>query len=212
MAEHVELPRPCRLLWTAGWNLTESVGLPVIAYVIGQELAGRNAGMLAATAVLWLIAVVRKIVTGSVPGLVTISALVMTVQAAVVVTTGSVLFFLLQFPLANLAMAVLFARTAPTAKPLVAQLAAEVVALRQPSTHHPDLNRFFQGATWLWAGLFFLMTVGFSIMMVTEPTTLFLLLTTAVTIGIVVAGAVLSALWFVAVIRKSGLRIRFAAA
>jgi hypothetical protein len=212
MAEHLELPRPCRLLWTVGWNLTESVGLPGIGYIIGRELAGRNAAMLAGTAVLWLIGTVRKIVTGSVPGLVTISALVMTVQAAVVVTTGSMWFFLQQFPLGNLAMAVFFARTALTRKPLVAQLAAEVVALRQPSTHYPSLNRFLQGATWLWAALFFLMTAGFSVMMVTEPVTLFLLLTTAVTIGIVVVGAGLSALWFLAVIRKSGLRVRFAAA
>ena len=212
MAEHLELPPPGRLLWTVGWNLTESIGLPGVAYVIGQQLAGRNAAMLAGAAVLWLIAIVRKIVTGSVPGLVTISALVMTVQAAVVVSTGSVWFFLLQFPLGNLAMAVLFARTAPTSKPLVAQLAAEVVALRQPSAHHPSLNRFFQGATWLWAALFFLMTVGYSIMMITEPLTLFLLLTTAVTIAVVAAGAGLSTLWFFAVIRKSGLRVRFAPA
>jgi hypothetical protein len=35
---------------------------------------------------------------------------------------------------------------------------------------------------------------------------------TAVTIGIVVVGTGLSALWFLAVIRKSGLRVRFAAA
>jgi hypothetical protein len=211
MADHLELPRPCRLLWTVGWNLAESVGLPGLGYIIGYEFAGRSAAMLAGTAVLWLISMVRKIVTGSVPGLVMISALVMTVQAAVVVTTGSMWFFLLQFPLGNLAMAVLFARTALTRKPLVAQLAAEVVALRQPSTDYPSLNRFFQGATWLWAALFFLMTVGFSVMMVTEPVTLFLLLTTAVTSGIVVVGAGLSALWFLAVIRKSGLRVRFAA-
>jgi hypothetical protein len=212
MAEHLELPRPGRLLWTVGWNLTESLGLPGIGYIVGQELAGRNAAMLAGTTVLWLIAIVRKIVTGTVPGLVTISALVMTVQAAVVVTTGSVWFFLLQVPLANLAMAILFARTAPTRKPLIAQLAAEVVALRQPSTHHPGLHRFFQDVTWLWAALFFLMTAGSSIMMVTEPLTLFLLLTTAASVAIVVIGAGLSALWFLAVIRKSGLRVRFAAA
>ncbi len=211
MAEHLELPRPRRLLATVAWNLTESVGLPGVGYVIGQELAGRNAAMIAATAVLWLTALVRKVVTGTVPGLVTISALVMTVQAAVVLTTGSVWFFLLQFPLANLAMCLLFARTAPTRKPLIAQLAAEVVALRQPSTHQPALHRYFQGATWLWAGLFFLLTVGFSVMMVTEPLTLFLLLTTAVTVGAVVLGAALSVLWFAAVIRKSGLRVRFAA-
>jgi hypothetical protein len=210
-AENLELPRPGRLLWTAGWNLAESVGLPGIGYLLGQAIGGRNAAMLAAAAAAWLIAAARKMVTGSVPALLTISALVMTVQAAVVVSTGNVWFFLLQFPLAHLVMAVLFARTAPTSKPLVAQLAAEVVALRQPPARDPGLHRFFQGATWLWAALFFLMTVGFSVMMVTEPVTLFLLLTTAVTLGIVVIGTGLSALWFVAVIRKSGLRIRFAA-
>jgi hypothetical protein len=212
MAEHLELPRPARLMRTVVWNLTESVGLPGVGYVVGQELGGRNAAMIAAAAILWLVAVVRKIVTGTVPGLVTITALVMTVQAVVVVSTGNVFFFLLQFPLANLVMCVLFARTAPTRKPLIAQLAAEVVALRQPSTQHPALHRFFQGATWLWAALFFLTTVGLSVMMLTEPLTLFLVLYTAVTVGGVVVGAGLCALWFYRVIRKSGLRIRFAAA
>jgi len=42
-----------------------------------------------------------------------------------------------------------------------------------------------------------------------EPATVFLLLTTAVTIGGVVAGTILSALWFIRVLRRSGLRIRF---
>lgn len=88
-----------------------------------------------AAAVMWLAAAVRKAVAGSVPGLVTISALVLTLQAAVVLATGSVLLFLLQFPLSNLALCVLFGRTAPTRKPLVAQLAGEVVALRYPSRH-----------------------------------------------------------------------------
>ena len=211
MAEHLELPRPWRLMLTAGWNLAESLGLPVAGYFVGAQLGGRNAGMVAATVVVWLTVIGRKVVTRSVPGLLTISALVLTLQTGVVIATGSMLFFLLQFPLANLALCVLFARTAPTRKPLIAQLAAEVVALRQPATHSPALHRFFQGATWLWAGLFFLTTVGLSVMMMTEPLTLFLVLYTAVTVGGVVVGAGLCALWFYRVIRKTGLRIRFAA-
>jgi hypothetical protein len=31
-AGDLEFPRPLRLLLTAGWNLTESIGLPVAAY------------------------------------------------------------------------------------------------------------------------------------------------------------------------------------
>ena len=212
MAEHLELPRPWRLMLTAGWNLAESLGLPVAGYYVGAKLGGRDAGMVAATAVVWLTVVGRKTVTRSVPGLLTISALVLTLQTAVVIVTGSMLFFLLQFPLANLGLCVLFARTAPTRKPLVAQLAAEVVALRQPSSHHPGLHRFFQGATWLWAGIFLLLTAGLGVLMVTEPLKAFIALSTAATIGLTVAGIAVSVPWFRSVLRRSGLRLRFAAA
>ena len=210
MVEHLELPSPWRLTLTAGWNLAESLGLPVVGYLIGAKVGGRDAGMVAATAVVWLTVIGRKVFTSSVPGLLTISALVLTLQSAVVIMTGSLLFFLLQFPLANLGLCLLFARTAPTRKPLVAQLAAEVVALRHPS-HHAGLHRFFQGATWLWAGIFALSTIGMSVMMEVETTKVFLLLTTAVTIGGVIAGTVLSAFWFARVLRRFGLKVQFAA-
>src|ERR1700750_3332065 len=210
MAEHLELPRPWRLMLTAGWNLAESLGLPVAGYFLGSGLGGRDAGMIAGTGVVWLPVAGLKVFTRSVPSLLTISALVLTLQTAMVIVTGSMLFFLLQFPLANLGLCVLFARPPPTRKPLVAQLAAEVVALRQPSAHHPGLHRFFQGATWLWAGIFFVTTVGLAVLMTTETVKVFLLLTMAVTIGGTVAGTFLSALWFVRVLRRFGLRVRFA--
>jgi hypothetical protein len=210
MAEHLELPRPWRLMLTAGWNLAESLGIPVAGYFAGAALGGRDAGMMAATVVVWLTVFARKGLTRSVPGLLTISALVLTLQTAVVLITGSVLFFLLQFPLANLGLCVLFARTAPTRKPLVAQLAAEVVALRQPSSHHPGLHRFFQGATWLWAGIFAVSTIGLAAAMALEPAKVFMLLVTVVTVGGLIAGTGASALWFFRVLRRHGLRVRFA--
>jgi hypothetical protein len=102
LAEDLEVPRPLRLLLTAGWSLTESIGLPAAAYLAAARLDGRNAGLIAGLAAIWLTAIGRKAVTGSVPGLLVISAAVL----------------------------------------LIAQLAAEVVALRQPATHHPGLHRF----------------------------------------------------------------------
>jgi uncharacterized membrane protein len=210
MVGDLELPRPLRLLLTAGWNLTESVGLPVAAYMIAAWLDGRNAGLIAGLVAIWLTAAIRKAATGSVPSLLTISAVVLTVQTAVVLATGELWLFLLQFPLANFCMCVLFARTARGPNPLVARLAAEGVALRQPATHHPGLHRFFQGATWLWAGIFLLLAAGLAVMMVTEPAKVFLLLSTAVTAAFVVAGTCASTLWFLSVLRRLGLRLRFA--
>jgi len=208
----LEVPRPLRLLLTASCSVGESAGLPMAAYLLADWAAGRSAGMIAGLAAIWLTTVIRKVMTGSVPSLLTISAAALTVQTAVVLATGELWLFLLQFPLANLCMGVLFARTASGQNPLVAKLAAEVVALRQPATHYPGLHRFFQGATWLWAGIFLLLTAGLAVLMVTEPTGMFLTLSTAATVVLVVAGTSVSTVWFLWVLRRLGLRLRFAPA
>ena len=211
MPDHLEFPRPLRLLWTITWNLIESAGLPIGALAVGAWLFGRDAGLLAGLAATWLTALIRKIATGSVPSLLMITAVVLTLQTAMVLATGQLWIYLLQFPAANLIMCVLFARTARGQHPLVAKLAAEVVALRHPADH-PGLHRFFQGATWLWAGIFLLLTAGLGVLMVTEPLKTFIGLSTAVTIGLTVAGIGVSMLWFWSVLRRFGLRLRFAAA
>jgi len=211
-AGDLELPRPLRLLLTAGWNLTESIGLPLAAYAIAAWFYGRDPGLVAGLAAIWLTALFRKIATGSVPGLLTISAIVLTLQTAVVLASGELWLFLLQVPLANLAMCALFARTARGPDPLIARLAAEVVALRQPGSRPPGLHRFFQRVTWLWAGIFLLLTAGLALLMETETPSVFLMLATVATVALTVAGAGASTLWFLWVLRGLGLRIRFAAA
>jgi len=208
--EHLELPHPLRLLRTTAWSMAESVGLPFGTYVTVTDLVSPDAGLLAGTAVVWLLIALRRIVSGSVTSLLMISAVVLTIQTAVAISTGYMWMFLLQFPIANLAMCVVFARTAPTRKPLVAQLAEDMVALKT-GAHHPGLHRFFQGATWFWAGLFLLLTLGMAVMMVTEPFQLFMLLSSVVTIGLTLFGAGVCVLWFFAVIRRLGLRLAFTA-
>src|ERR1700759_3325313 len=113
----LHLPAPARLALTAGWNLAESLGLPLLAYAVGARLGGQGPGMAAAAAMAWLTAAIRKVLTGSIPGLLLISGLVLTLQAVLVLATGSVLLFLLQFPVANLALCIAFAWTAPTGRP-----------------------------------------------------------------------------------------------
>ena len=93
------------------------MGLPVAAYAVAAWLGGRDAGLVAGLVAIWLTAVIRKVVTGSVPSLLTISAVVLTLQTVVVLATGELWLFLLQFPLANLCMCVVFARTAARPEP-----------------------------------------------------------------------------------------------
>jgi hypothetical protein len=210
--EHLELPRPLRLLRTIAWGLTESAGLPAAAWALAAWLGGRNAGLIAGLAATLAIAATRKVATGYVPSLMTISAVVLTLQTAVLLATGELWIFLLQIPLGNLCLCVLFARTAQGPNPLVPRLAPEMVAMRQPTAHHPGLHRFFQGATWLWAGIFLLLTAGLAVMMMTEQAGTFLMLSTVVTVALVVAGAGASTVWFLHVLPRLGLSLRFAPA
>jgi uncharacterized membrane protein HdeD (DUF308 family) len=55
-----------------------------------------------------------------------------------------------------------------------------------------------------------LLTVALAVLMVTEPVNVFLLLTTAVTVALVVTGTGASVLWFRWVLRRLGLRLCFA--
>jgi hypothetical protein len=212
MPEHLELPRPLQLLRTMAWSLSESVGFPIAAFAIAAWLGGRTAGLLAGLAATWITVAVRKLATRSVPGLLAISATVLTVQTAVVIATGDLWIFLLHFPLANLCLCILFARTAGGPQPLCARLAAEMIALRQPARHQPGLHRFFQGATWLWAGVFLLLAASLAVLLATEPTRTFLVLSTVATITLIVAGTGASMVWFRSVLRRLGLRLRFAPA
>jgi hypothetical protein len=208
----LELPRPLRLLRTMTWSLSESVGLPIAALAVGAWLGGRDVGLLAGVAATWVTAAARKVVTGSVPGLLTITAIVLTLQTAVVIATGQLWIFLLHFVLANVCMCYLFARTARGPNPLLARLAAEVVGLRQTAAHHhPGLHRFFQGGSWLWAGVFGLTAACLAVLMVSVPLDVFLKLSTVATIGLIAAGAAVSVLWLGLVLRRQKLTFGFAA-
>ena len=120
--------------------MAESVGLPFGTYVVVTDIVSPDAGLLAGTVVVWLLIGLRKVVTGSVTSLLMISALVLTIQTLVAISTGYMWMFQLQFPLGNLAMSVVFARTASTRTPLVAQIAADMVALK-PSPAAPESSR-----------------------------------------------------------------------
>jgi hypothetical protein len=197
-ADCLELPRPASLLRTVSWNLAESFGLPTGAYVLAAWLGGRDAGLWAMLAVIWFTACLRKLVTKSVPGLVTISLIVLTVQTLAAIVTGSLWIFLLHFPLANLGLCLLFARTAGGRSPIAARLAAEVIGLRCPPCHQRGMHRspchqrgmhrFFQGVTVLWASVFLLLAIGLGTLLATIPVGIYVPVWAVTTIALIAAG------------------------
>jgi hypothetical protein len=206
----LEFARPWCLLRTAAVSLAEAAGLPLAAYLAVATVAGTAAGVIAGTSAVWLAVAIRKLATGGVPGLLMISALLLCVQTALVLATGQTWIYLLQFPAGKLVLSVLFARSAGTDHPLVARLATEVASLRHAGVTSPGLHHFFQRNTWLWAGVFGALAAGFAVLVATEPVTTFLIVSTLLTVALVGAGAAVSALWFRVVLKRNGLRLRFA--
>jgi len=211
-AEDLELPAPAWLALTAGWNFAESLGLPLVAYVAGERLGGQSLGMAAATAVVWLTATARKVLAGSIPSLLVISGLVLTLQTVLVLATGSVLLFLLQFPVANLALCILFAWTARGHSPIAARLAAEVIGLRCPAIHQPRLHSFFQRVTLLWAGIFLLLAASLGALLGMVPVSTYVPVWAATTVVLIAAGVGVSVLWLRSVLRRFSIGLRFAQA
>jgi hypothetical protein len=210
MPECVELPRPVLLMRTAGWNLAESFGLPTVSYILAASIAGRDVGLWAMLAAIWLTAGLRKLATGSVPGLVMISLIVLTVQTVAAIATGNLFIFLVHFPIANLALCLLFARTASGHSPIAARLAAEVIGLRCPAVHQPRLHHFFQGVTKLWAGVFLLLAVTLGALLATIPIDTYVPVWAATTVALIAAGIAASVLWLRSVLRRLGIGFRFA--
>lgn len=207
--QHIELPRPWRLLRTAAVSLGESFGVPVGAFLIADALAGQRAGLIAGLAMTWFVALARKVVTGAVPGLVLISVVLLSLQTALAFMTGQMWIYLLQIPLAKFMLFLVFARTAPTTRPIVGRLAGEVVALPHVWITHADLHRFFRGATWLWSVIFLLLSLALTGMVVTQPLETTIMASTFGSIGLAVAGAGVCIVWFRRVIRRLGLTLRF---
>jgi hypothetical protein len=205
----MELPRPWHLLRTTGWNLAESFGLPIAGYAIGTWLGGRDAGLWAMLAAIWVTAAIRKLACGSVPSLVIISLVVLTVQTVTAIATGNLWIFLLHFPIANFALCIVFARTARGHSPLAAKLAAEVIGLRWPATRQPRLDRFFQHVTVLWAGIFLLLAASLGALLATVPIATYVPIWAFTTVTLIAAGVGGSALWLRSVLRRLGIGMRF---
>ena len=195
---------------TIGWNIVESFGLPTGAFAVATALWGRDAGLWAMLGAIWLTAVIRKVATGSVPGLVAISLVVLTVQTLAAIITGNLWIFLLHFPLANLALCVLFARTARGRSPIAARLAAEVIGLRCPAVYQQRMHRFFQNVTWLWGGVFLALAVSLGALLATVPLTTYVPVWAVTTIVLIALGIGASTVWLRSVTRSLGIGFRFA--
>ena len=165
--------------------------------------------MLAMLGAIWVTAGIRKLVTGAIPSLVIISLVVLTVQGVVAVATGNLWIFLVHFPLANLALCIVFARTARGHSPLAERLAGEVIGLRCPECYQPSLHPFFQRVTCCGPAFSCCWPSAWGRLLATVPVKTYVLIWAVTTVVLIGAGVGASVLWLRSVLRRLGIGFRF---
>jgi hypothetical protein len=137
----------------SGPHIIEASLIPTALFYSCLVIVGLGAAF--AVALLWLYAaVVCRLVRGrSVPPLLVLGAIGITVRTTVAVTSGSTFFYFAQPILASVVMGCVFLVSVVVGRPMVERLALEFWPLTPEVMARPPVARLLRGLTFWWAGV-----------------------------------------------------------
>lgn len=139
-----------------------------------------------------------------------IGSALLTIRTAISYITGSALVYFAQPTAGTCAIALLFLGSALARRPLVERLARDYCPLDAQVVARPAVRRFFVQVSLLWAFVL-LSNVGFVLwLLLTTSLHAFVVERAAVSSLLTVSGIALSVVWFVRVMRRDGVTVRFA--
>jgi hypothetical protein len=190
-------------------SLLEGKIIPLLLFLLFLELAGRTGAVIAA--LVWSLSIItHRAATGRrVPGLVVLSAIGLTAKTAIAVASGSYVLYFVQPAITTTMVAAAFLISVPAGRPLAEKLANDFCPFAPETASHPDMRRFFERLSIMWAvtslvnasiGLWLYFTQPLATVVIVKsvlgPTT------TALTVLIAIA-------WFRGTLRRKGLRLQF---
>lgn len=186
-------------------HVVEGTLLPIGIFYAAMWLSRFWGAVAASLAFSWGAVAFRVATRRSVPGLLLVGALGLTVRAIVAVLNDSPFVYFLQPTLGTFALAAAFLLSVPAGKPLAARLAADFLPMPDWFVAHPAIRRFFVRITVLWAGVQLGNAAVALWLLMNESITVFLALKTGVTALTMAAAIGWSTLWFRRVLRTNGL-------
>lgn len=135
-------------------QVIEATVVPVALMYAGLEISGLTLAVTAA--LLWAYAGIgARLVRGRpVPGLIMISAIMLTARSILAVGTGSAFLYFLQPALGTVLVALAFLASAMIRRPLAERLARDLVPLPDSLLQASWMRTFFVRITLLWAAVF----------------------------------------------------------
>ncbi|MDN5919952.1 MAG: DUF3159 domain-containing protein, partial [Pseudonocardia sp.] len=191
--------------------LLESTLIPLALFWVLFTHVGFDAGLIGALG--WSAAAIgrRIMLRRPIPAILVLSTVLLVARTAVGLWTGSAFLYFLQPTVQNFVFAGLLLVTIGLDRPLLAKLADDFCAFPDALTGHPRMKRFFKQVSLLWAAVFLVNGGTTLAVLATQTVGNFLMVSTAGSYSLVVAGIGLSLWWFHRSLAGEGIRLRLGA-
>ncbi|HML01479.1 MAG TPA: VC0807 family protein [Acidimicrobiales bacterium] len=205
----LHLPSPRAFVRHALPSLIESTIGPAVLFYIVLVTAGFRGALIAALAWSYLAAGRRLVRRQRIPGMLLIGLLLVSLRTVAAFITGSAFVYFIQPTAATFGVGVVFLVTAVARRPLVERLAHDFCPFDPDLTKNEVLRRFFLRVSFLWA-LVLSVNAGFVLFLLLRSSLqAFVIERTVASSVLTVGGVVLSVLWFVRVMGRHGIAVRF---
>jgi hypothetical protein len=185
-------------------SLLEATVIPALLFYVCLVHIGATAAMLVVLS--WSYgAVLRRLLSGRrIPAILILAVLGLTVRTLLGVMSGPFIYFV-QPIVTTLALAAVFFGSLLVGRPIIGHLASDFCPLTPEIASRPAIVRLFTGLTLLWAGVHLLTAATTFGLLVSLPTTTFVLLKTLVSLVITIAAIVLTVSWSIRTARSEQL-------
>jgi hypothetical protein len=185
-------------------SLLEATVVPAILFYVFLVNIGPGPAMLAVLT--WSYgAILRRRLGGKrIPTILLLAVLGLTVRTVLGVLSGTFVYFM-QPILTTLALAAVFLGSLCVGRPIIGRLAGDFCPLSPDIANRPAIVRLFTGLTLLWAGVHVLTAATTFGLLITLPTTTFVLLKSLVSLAITISAIVLTVSWSIRTARAEDL-------
>lgn len=188
-------------------NVVEGRLVPLVLFIGFLEVVGTLSALLIALA--WsLSCLVYRLASGRrVPGLIVVSSVALTARTIATLITGSMVVYFIQPTISTILIACAFLVSVPLGRPLAQRLADDIVPLDDATKAHPLVRRFFVLLSLLWSLTSLVNAVITIWLLLTQDTTTFMLVKSAMgpVFGLITIGTSLA--WFKHAASQAQLRV-----
>lgn len=205
----VRLPSPWASVKHALPTVLEAVVGPLVVFYVFLVALSYQGAVLAAF--VWaLMAVLRRIARRErIPGTLVFGAALLGIRTALALATGSVFLYFAQPVAGTVTVAILFLLSSLTKRPLAERLAHDFCPLDPSLLRRTAVRRFFVQISLLWAIVLLANAGTVMWLLLSSPLRMFVLERTAVSWSLTGLGTILSVFWFVRVMKREGIVVRF---